>query len=481
MEQTSSVSYPNILVLRYLRKTGQVAPEVAMKAHEFINLGYQRLLTFESPTGGFNWWGNSEPGNVVLTGLGIQQFEEMAHVHSVDRGIINRSRAWLVKKQAADGSWDKDDHLHSANAALGASKLRTTSYILWTLLQGGDKGAHVEKGIKYVKANLGEARGDLYALALAANALATWNGKDATLAKLLEDLASRKVTDVEHKTIYWPTQGQTETFSRGATAAVETTALTAMAMIKADTHHALVNSALGFLVQNKGAYGNWDSTQATILALKALLASMASAAQNTDMSVSVRLNGKEWANERFTSKSSDILRLIDFGGVGPGDHLVELKSAGKANVMFQIVGRYYEPWKEKAPKLAEPLTIALRYDRKQLRVDDTLNASVEVAYHLDRPTFMVIVDLGIPPGFSVMGEDLEKMVTSKSITKYSTTGRQITLYIGAMQKDKPVKLSYRLKAKFPIRAKTPRSVAYEYYTPTAKGVQKPELIVVEKR
>jgi hypothetical protein len=104
-----------------------------------------------------------------------------------------------------------------------------------------------------------------------------------------------------------------------------------------------------------------------------------------------------------------------------------------------------------------------------------------VAYHLDKPTFMVIVDLGIPPGFSVMNEDLEKLVKSKSITKYSMTGRQITLYIGAMTQGKPLRFNYRLKAKFPIRAKTPRSVAYEYYTPTAKGVQKPELIVVEKR
>src|SRR5512137_3178811 len=104
MEQTSSVSYPNVLVLRYLRKTGQVAPEVAMKAHGFVNAGYQRLLTFESPTGGFNWWGNGEAGNVVLTGLGIQQFEEMSKVQEVDRGIIERSRRWLASKQRQAGS-----------------------------------------------------------------------------------------------------------------------------------------------------------------------------------------------------------------------------------------------------------------------------------------------------------------------------------------------------------------------------------------
>jgi uncharacterized protein YfaS (alpha-2-macroglobulin family) len=481
MEQTSSVSYPNVLVLRYLRKTGQVAPEIAMKAHQFVNLGYQKLLTFESPTGGFNWWGNQDPGNVVLTGLGIQQFEEMSRVHTVDRGIIDRSRRWLAKQQAPDGSWAKNDQLHGYNAQLGSSKLRTTSYVLWSLLETGDRGAHVEKGVKYLKGHLADGQGDLYATALAANALVRWSPKDPATIKLIEELARKRVDDPKHKTVYWPTTGDTETYSRGPSAAIETTALVAMAMIKADTHHSIVNGALGYLVQNKGAYGNWESTQATILALKALLTAAAGQGQNADLKVAVLVDGKELAREHFTPRTSDILRLIDAGSVGPGQHSVELRSEGKANVMFQIVGRYYLPWKERAPRIEEPLSIRVRYDRKRLKVDDTLTANVDVAYHLARTTFMVIVDLGIPPGFNVQGEDLDALVKGRTITRYSTTGRQLTLYMGEMRKDRPVKLRYRLKAKFPIRAKTPRSTVYEYYTPTAKAVQQPELIVVERR
>ena len=105
---------------------------------------------------------------------------------------------------------------------------------------------------------------------------------------------------------------------------------------------------------------------------------------------------------------------------------------------------------------------------------------VEATYNLNRSTFMVILDLGIPPGFSVQTGDLAALVKQGLITKYSLTGRQITLYVGEMRAHKPLRLSYRLKAKFPIKAKTPRSVAYEYYTPTSPGVQEPELIVVKK-
>jgi uncharacterized protein YfaS (alpha-2-macroglobulin family) len=481
MEQTSSVSYPNVLVLRYLRKTGQVAPEVQMKAHQFVNLGYQRLLNFESPTGGFNWWGNQEKGNVVLTGLGIQQFEEMSKVHSVDRGIINRSRQWLARKQGKDGSWKKETHLHGYNMALGASKLRTSSYILWSLLQSGDRGAHVKKGVGYLKQHLGDAQGDLYTLALAANALALWNPKDPATTKLLSKLYGRRTTDSKNKVVYWETKGDTATYSRGKAAAIETTALVALAMIKADSYASTVNSALGFLVQQKGAYGNWSSTQATILALKALLASMGGASKKTNMTASVLLDGKEIGREKFTPDNSDVLRLIDAGVVGPGKHTVRIKSWGKANVMYQVVARYYSPWRGVRLQRREPMTIKLRYDRKRLKVDDTLTAHVDVRYNLGRTTFMVIVDLGIPPGFTVQQRDLAALVKRKLITRYSMTGRQITLYVGEMRRDKPLRFKYSLKAKFPIRAKTPRSTAYEYYTPSSRGVQKPELLVVTKK
>jgi len=49
-----------------------------------------------------------------------------------------------------------------------------------------------------------------------------------------------------------------------------------------------------------------------------------------------------------------------------------------------------------------------------------------------------------------------------------------------MRKDTPLKLSYKLRARFPIKAKTPTSVAYEYYTPSSRGVQQPVMLTVDK-
>src|SRR5262249_51478748 len=56
-EQTSSSTYPDILVMDYLKTSKKITPEIQAKAEGFISLGYQRLVTFEVPGGGFSWFG----------------------------------------------------------------------------------------------------------------------------------------------------------------------------------------------------------------------------------------------------------------------------------------------------------------------------------------------------------------------------------------------------------------------------------------
>jgi len=478
MEQTSSMAYPNVLALRYLRETGQVAPEIEMKATQFVNAGYQRLLTFESPSGGFNWWGDSEPGNMLLTGFGIQQFEDMSRVHEVDRGIIDRSRKWLASKQSSDGGWEPISQLHGYNEALGAGKLRTTAYILWSLLQVEDRGGHIDKAAKYLVDHLKEAEGDLYTLALVANALVLWDVKAAATKDLLAQIHDKR--EEGEGTVHWSTAGKTAMYARGQSATVETTALVTIALYTAKAYTTDLNGGLAYLVKAKGAQGDWGSTQATILSLKALLMGLGGVGDDADMSVDVLLDGKKVANETFNPDNADVLRLVDLGLVRPGAHKVELRAAGPANVMYQVAARYYLPWQQR-PAAESPLELKVEYDRAQLRVEDILTAKVALRYLRAEPTFMVIIDLGIPPGFSVMSEDLETLRQQGRITKFDVTGRQVTLYVGEMSQEKPLSFSYKLRAKFPVRAKTPRSVAYEYYTPDARGVQEPQLLTVVGR
>jgi type II secretory pathway pseudopilin PulG/5-hydroxyisourate hydrolase-like protein (transthyretin family) len=105
-EQTSSTTYPNVLVLDYMKQTGRLTPEVEIKARKYINAGYQRLLTFEVAGGGFEWFGRP-PANICLTAYGVLEFTDMARVHPVDEAVTERARKWLFGQQNSDGSWSE--------------------------------------------------------------------------------------------------------------------------------------------------------------------------------------------------------------------------------------------------------------------------------------------------------------------------------------------------------------------------------------
>ena len=55
------------------------------------------------------------------------------------------------------------------------------------------------------------------------------------------------------------------------------------------------------------------------------------------------------------------------------------------------------------------------------------------------------------------------------------------LYLGDVKPGESQSFEYTLKPKYPIKAKTPATVAYEYYTPTNRGTAKPVEITVEEK
>ena len=101
------MTYPNVLVMGYLEETGQLTPEWQMKLEEAINLGYQRVLTFEVKGGGFDWYGNA-PANTMLTAYGILMLNDMKKVYPIDTDVIDRASRLLFNRQKSDGSWPLD-------------------------------------------------------------------------------------------------------------------------------------------------------------------------------------------------------------------------------------------------------------------------------------------------------------------------------------------------------------------------------------
>src|ERR1700752_3401789 len=166
-EQTSSSTYPNVLALDYMKRIKKVTPEVHAEAEGFIATGYQRLLTFEVPGGGFSWFG-SAPANKILTAYGLMEFADMARVHDVDARLIARTGQWLAGQQQADGSWKPDTNFINEGATNRYNKdaVRITAYLAWSLEDTGYRGAAIEKARHFIDEHLGNAKMDSYTLAV---------------------------------------------------------------------------------------------------------------------------------------------------------------------------------------------------------------------------------------------------------------------------------------------------------------------------
>jgi uncharacterized protein YfaS (alpha-2-macroglobulin family) len=492
-EQTSSSAYPNILVVDYLRRTKQGNPATMMKAETFLNAGYQRLLTFEHKAGGFDWWGREEnPPLIWLSAYGLHEFHDMSKVMPIDRGVIERTQRWLISQQdKAKGTWSNIGATHGESIErMGDKELLLTSYVTWALLESGYKGAEVKKAIDFIRERV-KAEESPYILALAANALACWDAKDDSthevLKKTLQKLdAKKQPAKAEWKdAACFPIKGgQSLSYARGDFLTTETTALVVLAMMKNGQFAPSVNQCLTYLIKVKQGDGTWGSTQATILALKALLAGAGGGGpMKGEAEFVITCNGKEAGKGKVNEANSDVMQQFDLTPLmnQAGGNEVCIAVKGETSLMYQVVSRHFEPWANQ-PEAKPTFDVKVAYNRDKLSTADLLLAKATLKNVSDVPMAMVMLDVPVPPGFTVDAGEFAEMVAAKKVNRFSVTARQVILYLGDVKPGQELTFEYTLKPKYPIKAKSPAAVAYEYYTPANKGASAPvELVVEEKK
>ncbi|HXY23191.1 MAG TPA: hypothetical protein VEI73_00955, partial [Candidatus Acidoferrum sp.] len=151
----------------------------------------------------------------------------------------------------------------------------------------------------------------------------------------------------------------------------------------------------------------------------------------------------------------------------------------------QTAGQFFIPWDQEIEK--EPMSISVNYDRTKLAQDDIVTATAIMQNNLSKIANMVMVDLGIPPGFDLLSEDFQEYqgksskLNSGRLEKFSQTATQAILYFNAFAPGQTVQVKFRLRAKYPIRTRTFQSRVYEYYDPDVRSVARPVALEVRKQ
>jgi len=515
-EQTSSTTYPNVLALDYLERTQKKSPEVEAKARQYINLGYQRLVGFEVPGGGFDWFGRP-PANRTLTAYGLMEFQDMARVYDVDPQLIARTRQWLLAQRKPDGSWPSDrgmlnDGLAS-NVQKGDADLSTTAYIAWAVFGGQPATREADSTRAYLLRHQPESIKDPHTLALVCNALIatgasenltsrTNDGRAILLAvtpplNYLQRLEAMKKTSEDGKQVWWEQAPAAHTtfYGSGRSGSVETTALAALALLQSRPggyQPATTRAALTWIAAQKDGRGTWHSTQATVLALKALLAGTgASLDGDQDRRIDVVLGQTKRRQIVIPADQSEVMVQLDLSAdllegnnalsVTEGQRFDEDgKPLGSSGAGYQVAFRYHVPAEAPMAK-DQPLQITIDYDKTELAVGDVAIATATVTNRMATAAPMVILDLPIPAGFEITADQLAELVGSKKIEKYQIGARKAVVYLRGLEPNKPLVLRYDLRAKTPVKVSVPAARVYEYYNPDKQAISGTKLMTVTAR
>ncbi|MCO6456978.1 MAG: hypothetical protein J5I93_16890 [Pirellulaceae bacterium] len=468
-EQTSSTTYPNVLALQYLRSTGLAAPEIEARARQYIHVGYQRLLSFEVPGGGFDWYGRP-PADEALTAYGLLEFHDMAQVHDVDPDVVQRTRRWLLDQRAADGSWSGSDRFAAGRTSDEDAALGTTAYVAWSVFSAGPAGPDDQRTLDFLLARDPRSINDPYLVALLLSALAAMDPRHPSLDAYVARLDQLKQVDEQQNQIWWSQGegGRTMFFGSGPAGDVEATAMATLALLQVNRYADLVRGALHWLVAHQDAAGTWHSTQATVLALKALLQGSGSQLPGDSRSYEVLLDGQTVRSIEVTPDQLGVVQRVELPALAPGSHPLLLRDATGSGSGYHVAFRYYRDVPE-VPAEQAPLSISLQYDRQRLAVDERLTATAVVTNNLAEAAPMVMLDLPVPPGFRAEAEEFDELVGAERIARYQITPRQVIVYLRRLDAGASLELRYRLRATMPVKVSVPAAEAYEYYNPARRG------------
>ena len=272
-EQTVSSTYPSLLFLELLKKAKATSP-VETEAHNYLQLGYDRLEGYFGASGGLTYWGRGdETPDPALTAYGVQFLTEAAPFVTVDHSRIQGAVNWLVTSQQADGSWKPHYGGPSADLNLYVAAQLSRTLNDADFAKDAPPGLRDRMRIAIKRAVDWASRSAAAVHDPYANAMRLRLSDDAAVtAQLRTELTQTAVHDNDGT--HWTQAGYSPFYGWGHAGDLETTALVLSALsgeVSTSGGEEIEQDALYYLLRNQDRFGIWESGQATVLVLKALL------------------------------------------------------------------------------------------------------------------------------------------------------------------------------------------------------------------
>jgi uncharacterized protein YfaS (alpha-2-macroglobulin family) len=453
-EQTSSMNYPNVMILSYLMKNNVAAPEITARAQQLIDRGYKKLTGFETPEKGYEWFGGA-PGHEALSAYGLLEFMDMKGVYSdVDDAMMVRTSDWLKKRRDGKGGFERNTR--ALDSFGGAAPEVTNAYIVYALAEAGlakDFSSEIEAQEKAASST-----SDAYLLALAANTFFAVDKLE--LAKS----TTKKLVALQEADGSFTKANHSITRSGGNNLTIETTSLAVMAMIKAGGLDPEVRKSIDWMMKNRGGYGQWGATQATVLALKAFIRYVeATKKMQGPGSVIVQVNGKVVGKYDYEAGHKDPILIENLGpSFTAGKNTVKVLLDGSDALPYTVNVEF----RSAKPASSDQSTVdlAVKLAKSTLPMGENVRADVTVTNKKSEGQPMTIARIGIPGGLGFQTWQLKKLKDDGLVAFWETRAREVILYFRDLKPNEIKKIPIDLVANVPGEYEGPASSAYLYYT-----------------
>lgn len=455
-EQTSCTAYPNAMVLDYLRNSGNQDDKLMARATDLLDRGYRRLVSFEAPARGYEWFG-ANPAHEGLTAYGIMEFVDMKKAgQNIDEKMLDRTRQWLLSRRDGKGGFEREKRaLHDFGRI---SQDILNAYIVYALAEADYTDIKKEFEASFSKA---VSSRDPYMLAMMANAAFSLRltGKGNEAMKLL--MATQE-KDGSFKGLT-----HSITYSQGASLIIETTALSVLAMLKSPVPDVqAIQKSVRYLVSVRSGSGAFSSTQGTILALKALTGYAKFSKQTTeDGKIAIYIDEKKVAEREYKAGEREEISLTGLEQFvsGEGVHTLKVKYLGVKNPLPYSVA---VNWNTFLPlsDTACAVQLSSTLSASSARVGETvrLTARLQNRKTTDLPNTMLMI--GLPAGLTPQAWQLKELQERQVFDYYEIKGNTLALYYRGMAPRGLKTIALDLKAEIPGTYEAPAASAYLYYT-----------------
>ncbi len=455
-EQTSSSTYPNILVLKYLKETGKNNPEITAKAIKYIEEGYKRLIGFETKAGGFEWFGKTPP-HETLTAYGVLEFTEMKEIYpEVDQKMINRTVDWLMSRRDGKGGFKKSKQGYDSFAS--SPKEVADAYIVYAISEAGiNISLEKEYNATYTKALQSN---DAYQMALLV--ATSYNLNRPENGKRLLDILIQNIEEFGFKGL--PVEN-TITRSYGDSKHIETAAFTVLALMKAqENNEVLISKGIEYLV-SKRKDGRFGSTQATATALKALIEytkNQKNKLLQKDQTIQLTINGKKLTEKLQTNEKGQIVMGELQKYIKEGEQIV---TVGFSDPEITFPYEMNIRWDSAVPDTSKECNLQLKTTilDQSYSVGDNVRVTVEINNKSIRGVGMPMAIVGIPSGTTPQPWQLKELVERKEVAYYEVFENYLVFYWREFKPSEFKTIALDLKAGIPGVYQAPASCTYQYY------------------